>query len=164
MRQLRNIGDSNVANSVRATTWPSATQWHSAKCRSQKSGISHNSFLGLLQISADNTLWFLLCICLIIFNLIHIYNKLVWSFIWPPTFGVAYDLSNVILYNSLTGIEKYSCERHNLGLWISIAPEVDNTKMHKAYSGILAWRNPCFVDAFWQNSPHWFNISFVGVW
>ena len=37
-------------SSVRATTWPSATQWHSAKCRSQKSGIWHN----LLILVASN--------------------------------------------------------------------------------------------------------------
>ncbi len=29
-------------STVRATTWLSATQWHSAKCRSQKSEIWHN--------------------------------------------------------------------------------------------------------------------------
>ncbi len=27
---------------LRAITWLSGTQWHSAKCRSQKSGICHN--------------------------------------------------------------------------------------------------------------------------
>ena len=41
------------AVSVRATTWPSATQWQSAKCRSQKSGIWNN----LLILVAWNYFW-----------------------------------------------------------------------------------------------------------